>query len=97
MNEVLSPDETTSKTFHFRLPQATLEEVSVQIITFPDPGVAWPGGTWKLQMLTPDGNWTDYGQEWDDFGATRFYAVAGAGFRLTGGNAGARAYATNVG
>ena len=95
-NQVLKADQTTSEPFRF-FPSRTGEKVTPQIITFPDDGGAWPGGTWKLELLTPDGSWTEQEQEWSDFGSMVFYAVSGEAYRLTGGDAGAEAYASDTG
>ena len=94
--QVLKATETTSQPFRFHTPRSG-ETVNQQILTFPDDGTTWPGGTWKLQMLTPDGSWTDQGQEWSDYGSNAFYAVSGEAYRLTGGSVGAVAYASDVG
>ena len=95
-NQVLKSTETTSEPFRF-FTSRTGEKVTPQIITFPDDGDAWPGETWELELLTPDGSWTEQGQSWDDFGSMVFYAVAGESYRLTGGTVGAEAYASDVG
>lgn len=58
---------------------------------------AHAGGTWKLQLLTPDGEWVDIGDNssgvaFDGDGLQFFYSQGYLSYRLTGGNAGALAW-----
>lgn len=55
------------------------------------------GGTWKLQVYTPDDVWEDIadasgGVSFDSNGLVVFYAQPALGYRLSGGTAGAKAW-----
>ena len=94
--QVLKDDQTTSDIFRFQTPR-TGETVNQQIITIPDTGGTYPGGTWELEMMTADGSWTEQGESWGDFGSRAFYAISGEAYRLTGGTVGVVAYASDAG
>lgn len=52
------------------------------------------GGTWTLQIQAPDGTWVDTDVTFTANGVqTNFYTVPGFSYRLTGGSAGASAWA----
>lgn len=57
------------------------------------------GGTWKLQVKAPSGNWVDLdgdpgGVKFEADGMIHFYGVPWLPYRLTGGTAGAQAWVT---
>ncbi len=54
------------------------------------------GGTWTLEVATPNGDWVDAGGpagvEFTEDGIVSFYSAGGVRYRLTGGTQGAEAW-----
>ena len=97
LTKVVERTETEGRTFRFASPMNGMP-TGEQVITFPDElGAAWAGGTWKLEMQTPDGSWTAQAEvEWSDYGSLAFLCVFGERYRLSGSSAGVTAYASGV-
>lgn len=52
------------------------------------------GGTWQLQVSTPDGTWVDDEMTFTDDGIQAWHCTSELSYRLTGGTAGAEAWVT---
>ena len=50
------------------------------------------GGTWQLEVQAPDGTWVEDEMTFTDNGIKAWFNVAHLKYRLTGGNAGAKAW-----
>ena len=53
------------------------------------------GGTWQLQVRTPDGDWIDDEMEFTENGIQAWYGSPALAYRLNGGTAGAKAWVVN--
>ena len=54
------------------------------------------GGTWTLQVESPEGIWVDTDITFDDVGVKAYWATQELKYRLNGGAPGARAWSTGV-
>ena len=87
MSQVLAPAQTTSDEWA-GIPGEGYIEIG-----------AHAGGTWLLQKKTPDGEWIDISPEPNPFTASGLWWVKFIGparYRLTGGDAGAKAWVSNT-
>lgn len=53
------------------------------------------GGTWSLEHQAPDATWIDLDEDWDGDGERAVIASQGRPYRITGGSAGAEAWAND--
>ena len=84
MKQILENDETTGSEF---LASGVNSAVLLD---------AHNGGTWILQIESPDGNWIDTDITFDSNGVKDFSTIAGVAYRVHGGTAGAKAYVSDA-